>query len=677
MRSFVRRAITLGSCFVAAVVGAGCEGKQATEYVTGISTQVSVPRDLKAVRVEVSVGGVPQFCRGYRVYDGKVQLPRSLGTFPNTDAAITGGPVTYTIAGLTTDDTENPFFAACAQARVTSDNVRILRRSRQPYIENEILFLPMPLKYSCYDKQCDGEDVTCKGGKCVSATHTREEAIKAFPRYTPDLVDGTGGTCFHKDICMKAAAPAIIVDANNCTYAVPNTPSAPAPVNGAPNPFSGPSSGDGVNVEVIYDGGLVSEVLDADPEEGFVLPDAANPQRFRLADGLCEMVKGVDAEGKATTHRITAVRTSGTCRAKLLAQPLCATDQLAAMGVDPGGQTPDPPPAPVCASAELKPPRAALMVVVDNTAGHAAFFNGDEIKALEFPLKDPAFGQTDIGLIYTPGNTLCTPDAPFTAPSIKFESALTVRQKIVDSFSAFSANPASLDQTNKVSFEGALASSYKLLNDLPIDTYFRRAVVVLGNRDFDADDCGGIAGTPVDLAFKARTAPADPAKPINTYVIQLTKKPGTTLEDPLEQGVTDLAFAGSEAPPNPDARGTKANAKASFQQVINTLATCVYDVDAGPAEPGQQDFVSFSDPLTGIVTKVGFKTECAGADVDGDGWGYDTNAPPGKKRIHLCKNTGSNYRNVLDQASNFALIYQQPPIAVPIFTYKAVCETQP
>ena len=54
----------------------------------------------------------------------------------------------------------------------------------------------MPLKYACYDKQC-GDEETCKGGTCVSATLTEEQARAKFPTYSPDLVDGTGGGCFY------------------------------------------------------------------------------------------------------------------------------------------------------------------------------------------------------------------------------------------------------------------------------------------------------------------------------------------------------------------------------------------------------------------------------------------------------------------------------------------------
>lgn len=697
MHSFLRRSVILGTSLAAGVVWSGCEAKQATEYVTGISTQVSVPRDLKAVRVEVTVGGVPQFCQGYRVYDGKVQLPRSLGTFASTDRAITSGPITYTISGVTDFDTDNEWFAVCGRPQVGENNVRILRRSRQPYIRDEILFLPMPLKYSCYDKAC-GDEETCKGGKCVSATLTEEQARAAFPKYSPDLVDGSGGGCFSSQLCLGAAAPAIIVNPDTCEYAVANTPSSPPPIDPQADPFRPPcataancSSGvctdgrcealppntpwEGVNVEVVYDGGMNREILDLDLDEGFVFSDPAHPQRFKLAPGLCEMVKGVDDKGQPTAHRITAIRASGTCQPKKLAQPFCSADQLAQMGLDTNGTAANPEPPNDCSTVELKPPRAALMVVVDNTQAHSAFFNADQIKAVEFPLKDPAFAQTDIGLMYAPiTGDACAANAP---PAIPLEPALTVRQKLIDNFLGFASNPASL-LPGSPSYEGVLASSYATLSALPNTTYFKRGVVILGNRDFNTEQCAGIAGAPADLAQAARTAPTDPTKPINTYVIQLAKSdPNKPLDqDVLDPGLGPLVGAGSATPYNPDARGTKKNAKDSFQQVINSLATCVYDVANDAKAPTPEDTVSFSDPLIGTTTKIPPNAGCTAEGAPGTGWGYgpDASAPPGTKRIFLCADSCTAYRNTLAQASDFALIYQQPPIAVPIFAHKKACE---
>lgn len=687
MRSYVSRAMILGSFMATGVVWSGCEAKQATEYVTGISTQVTVPRDLKAVRVEVSVGGVPQFCQGYKVYDGKVQLPRSLGTFANTDRAITSGPITYTIAGVTNADTEADFFATCRQAKVGDGEVRVLRRSRQPYIRDEILFLPMPLKYACYDKPC-GEDETCKGGKCVPATLTEEQARIRFPKYFPELIDGTGGGCFSTQLCMGGALPVIAVDPDTCTYAVANTANTPQPVDPLADPFQPPcassatcASGacnngrcdalpantpwEGVNVEVAFDGGLNREILDLDPEEGFFIPDPTKPQVFRLAPGLCEMVKGSDDKGAPTAHRVTAVRASGTCQPKKLAQPFCAADQLALMGVGPDGIAANPNPPNDCASVELKPPRAALMVVVDNTQGHAAFFNPEEINNLDLPLKDPAFERTDIALTYAPGSDGCLSDRP---PTIPFEPTATVRQKLLDNLVGMANSLVS----NTPSYEGALASSYAALGKLDPKIYFKRAVVIIGNRDFNTDQCPA-AGTPADLATAARTS--NPATSINTYVIQLTKtdRDKALADDVLDPGLFALVDAGSVNPPNPDARGTKKNAKDAFQQVINTLATCVYDVKDINA-PTTEDTISFSDPLTGATTKIP-PGNCATEGAPGVGWGYSATAPAsGTKRIFLCETSCSQYRSTLATASDFALIYKKPPISVPIFAHKKSCE---
>ena len=74
-RSSTRSALALGAVAATALVWSGCEAKKQTEYVAGVSTQVQVPRDLKAIRIDVSVGGVVQFCRGYKAYDGKVHPP--------------------------------------------------------------------------------------------------------------------------------------------------------------------------------------------------------------------------------------------------------------------------------------------------------------------------------------------------------------------------------------------------------------------------------------------------------------------------------------------------------------------------------------------------------------------------------------------------------------------------
>lgn len=694
MRSLLHRSVILASCLSVGVVWSGCEGKQATEYVTGISTQVTVPRDLKAVRVEVSVGGVPQFCRGYRVYDGKVQLPRSLGTFAQTEGAITSGPITYTIAGLMADDIENPFFAACTQARVKSDDVRILRRSRQPYIRDEILFLPMPLKYSCYDKTCedtDGVEMTCKGGKCVPATLTDQE-VAALPKYTPDLVDGTGATCFSVKACMTPPLPATLVDPTNCTYAVPGTASAPPAtvIPGVP-PVEIPNTGEGVNVKVAYDVGLVHEILDGDKQEGFFIPDAQFPQRFRLAEGLCEMVKGKDDKGNPTAHRITAVYANGRCQPKQVAQPLCAADQLASMGLDPSGTIPTPGPSPVCNVSALTSAPAAMVVVVDKTEGHRAFFSGllkNEIDktgddggesaigfAINRLLSDPVFQSTKVGLVYAQGDDKCeTPTDP-----IPLGPAEVSRDEILKQLKALGGG--ALD-TGVPSFSSALPTAYALLNSE--SQAFRSAVVVLGNRSLDQASCTK-PETPVQLATAACGATSNPycvgTDSTKTFVMQLTKRTPEVTDPPqaperLADSANALAAAGGTGVaayttigPLPGEVGPP-GAIEKFKDVTNWLATCVYDIAPDAPLPGDGDFVAFTDPIDSgaTTTKALFHNECSKADVEGEGFGTD-----GKSRIFLCRATCDKYRTFLNKAAAYSLTTDQPPISVPLYAYKTSC----
>jgi hypothetical protein len=684
MRSSVRRTLILAHCFGVAVIAAGCEGKKVTEYVPGISTQVIVPRDLKSVRVEVSVGGISQFCKGYRVYDGKVLLPRSIGNFAQSASTISNGPVTYTITGLTTNDVDSDFFANCLQSKISAtDNVRVLRKSRQPFIENETLFLPMPLKYGCYDKQCDdkdGEEMTCKGGTCVKATLTDAE-IKQLKPYTPDLLDGTGATCFHAQQwadelknphagCMTTATPAITVDAATCTYAVAASASAPAPLPfpGAPPPTSAADAAlnQGVNVEILYDGGLVREILDLDPDEGFFIPDASSDvtrQRFRLSPGLCGMVKGIDADGKPTPHRITAIRASGICRAKLPDQPLCANDQLAAMGVNPDGVTTNPPPTPACSTTELIPPPSALIVVVDNTPNHQPFFaalkntspdpaNEDSLvrPAINGALSDPAFDHTDIGLVYAPGDNQCKAGAPEKIPG----PARTVRDPILTDL----ANKPAQGTTPELG--AALQRAYTELEKATYANYYRRAVLVLGNSGFSETECGVTA---IKVAGDALKGDAK----ISTYVMQLTKAPERPTTGPW--AADDLANAGGTG--KAAYKATEGTAK--FQEIVDSLATCVYETPDTPTAPKAGDIVSFASPLTSQTTTLNFNAACTG-DGAGSGQGWGLTSAQGKKRIFLCPQSCADYQGILAQTTKFSAIYQQPPIPVPVFAYSTACQ---
>src|SRR5579883_291626 len=216
-----RRTLAAGLVVAAAGAwGSGCSGTKPTELVPGVLTQVQVPRDLSAIQVLVTADGAQVFCEAYTVYDGKVELPRTLGVVSGaSETAI----VAVTISGYVGDAATTVMNSACAQlpavdAPGNAMAPRVLRRSIQSYVDGHILFVPMPLTYSCFDVDCStpGNDQTCRGATCQDA-HVDAHSLVDFDEA---LVDGTG-LCFSPTQCFADAAPAVLLDADKCVYGFP------------------------------------------------------------------------------------------------------------------------------------------------------------------------------------------------------------------------------------------------------------------------------------------------------------------------------------------------------------------------------------------------------------------------------------------------------------------------
>src|ERR1019366_3258771 len=270
----------------AAVLAAGCGStKPATQFTVGVTSQIAVPRDVQSVRVIASAGGNVGFCQTYPVVDGKARLPQSLALAPgdrqSTQNQVTVSVVAFSVSKDRVD--QEATLDQCGLPVVSpSDNAtedasgdgalgiapqgRILRRSRQSYTDNKNLYVPMPLRYSCFGVNCTS-DQTCKGGQCT-APDTDQTLL---PEYDTALLFGNSSSCFDPNLCLDDAVGPNVIDANLCIYEVPKDRSFVQ---------------NGVNVRVIYDGYRV-EILDEDPIEGFTRPDKTNPYRFQLAPGLC------------------------------------------------------------------------------------------------------------------------------------------------------------------------------------------------------------------------------------------------------------------------------------------------------------------------------------------------------------------------------------------------------
>jgi len=650
--SLSRRVFASLGCLGLLGLAASCSASKQTELVAGISTQVQVPRDLRFIRLDVKLDGVQQLCRHYKVFDGKVQLPRTLGSIPRADK---GHTITFVISGVLTDRAVEDLDSDCDfPAGFDKEGTRILRRSKQPYISDKILFVPIPLKYSCYDKSC-GEDQTCKAGRCVDASVDPNR----LPEYREDLIFGNTSTCFSVQSCMGTVAPAQILDSTKCLYKVPGgPPPAPLPPNG-------------LNVRAIYDGGFSKEILDMEAkdlsEEGYFIPDPAKPQEFQLAPGMCDLVKGLDSTQsppKPTSHRISGLEVSYACNPKTPFQPICDEDLNQIVAGNKEGTVPLNLPKAQCSAVELKTAPSALLVLVEKSDAMSKFYSEAAITAaLSLSLSDPAFQTTKMAMRYLPKEKVAESCSDFADPAslaIPFKLADAARSDLVASLKAVKDDPTKLAPASvPLKLEGALAGAYKQLGDLgPATSFNKRAVLVLGNHDFDSKACGVQPQTSGDVAK------AGFDQGISTYVVQFGDQ--NDASNTAATVATEIAAKGSgNKVPAFDARTQPAKGFDAFYQVVGDLGACVYDQPAKPIEGG--DTLSYYDPIKLQSVEISAAPSCT-ADGSGNGWGIE------KGRIRICGDACTQLRDALKAQAAIAGQANTTPPAIPVFARKAVCK---
>lgn len=445
MRAFQTKVLALGVAAIAASGawgGSGCSSKKPTEIVPGALTQVQVPKDLAAITVNVTANGAVKFCGTYQVSNGFAELPATLGV-------ISGAPnetLHITIRGY--DDPNSPDFANCSQTNVGDPNPpnggpspRVLRQAVLTYVDQETLFLPMPLSFSCFDKDCSsaGDTATCAAGQCVDGTIDP----KTLAPFVPALVDGTQ-QCFDPSQCMNASGTvgANVIDASKCLYEVPQAGS------------SGGTPGSAFNVRVTYtdytwstDPGtgvstpqagnpIETEILNLDPNEGYFIPDSTQPSQFQLAPGLCGLVQAgasvpSSAPGSGPYHTISNVDVGLGCAQKSPLLPFCAGQQH--------GNVQTTTPQVACAVAvPLEPAPSAVYLVMDDSGSmYGAYGPQGAVTAMNLSFASPLFRKTYIAFSFfdhqqappTGDPAVCSAGAstPYAPPSLAFGAAQSVQ----------------------------------------------------------------------------------------------------------------------------------------------------------------------------------------------------------------------------------------------------------
>lgn len=628
----VRLSLAAG-CFSAL---SACSAQEQTELVAGMTTQMQVPKELNSVGIAVQSGGRLIFCDSYPVADGEVTLPSTLGLQPDGDKST---PITLSVLGF---KTPQPNFSGDCLVKlpdVGESDVSVIRRRRTPYIADRVLYLPMPLKHACTEQSC-GEGQTCIGGECK----TQDIDPATLPEFRESLIYGNTNTCFSVSSCMPeyASIPASLVDGSHCRFRLITPGDTPLPIVA------------GLNVRIMHEN-FTPEILDQDPDEGFVIDDPSNPTEFRLATSLCE--------SRYKTGKILGVWGSTMCPSKATYQPLCDEDARTIMS---GEYSPFGPST--CVKGQrLRPTESALYVLMDRSKSMADFFGEKGLQeVLDLSLQDPVFERTYVGFKFMPATpadctatetspnafaSLAAPgDVPFT---LALDARSAVASKIGDTANLLSTDPE-LYLDAVMGPGGAYAALENLQPTAPSTAFNRRALLILGNRDLWSH-CGG--QSPQELAAAAL------AKDIHTYVVALRAPAGADQagRDPVADASAIAAAGGTElfdATSNPDVGAL------ALATIVTDLGSCVYDQPEGMslASAKQSTTLSYFDPVTQTKVVVPYDAACSDSSTGGSGWNLDSEG-----RVRVCGASCDSLRSTIKTSAIAAAQLSLPHPMIPIY----------
>jgi hypothetical protein len=623
----------------------GCTPSQPTEIVAGVTTQIRVPDDLNTVAMVVQVGGEVRFCNQYPVFDGTARLPATLGVLGASNAQ-SSGPVTVKVVGLR-DDSEFCF------TETAPKNTMVIRSRRVTFVDDQIKFLPLPLKESCADVTCDEDKgQTCVGGKCVQSAV--EGATLA--NYSDSLIFGNTNTCFDATNCMAKAAtsPVLIEDADTCTFRIPLPKDAPKVLDG------------NMNVRLFYRT-LGSEILDLDAEdlagdqkEGFVIDGKTGDALFKLAPNLCTT--------NFKREKILALEASVACPAKRLLQPICddyvpptvfdakalsgggsgndGADGGATEGGSSGNGGSGEEEDNICSLAGLQPVESVVYVLMDRSLSMDKFFGeGGLAFAVGLPLSSPVAKRTKVGFgLLPPEAEQCGTNA-YATPQIDIGNVEDVRANI----GLLLQNKASVLTNDPPQFflEAALQGAYEAVASQQAGSeagFNRRAVVVISNRDISNGACPGQSA--LELATQALSSSETP---IFTYAVALDDGETGALES-----ATSLATAGGTTVFN----GVEDESKGAVavNEILTELGTCLYQVQRADASTDMlptRANISYINPNTPTkpAINIGYDESCSAATADqGSGWNHEG---ADGSLVRLCGTDCTKLRKVIGDVSVF------------------------
>jgi hypothetical protein len=270
------------------LLGGGCQAKTTGQLILAIQTDLSLPKDIDTIRIEVLTAGVPKFKNDYDrlgTPDGHIHLPGTLGL----------------IAPDKPDDAIQVIISARTGGK--DGTVRIVREVVTTVPQDRAATLEVPIDFLCEGKGklANGEVAsdcptgeTCVAGNCAANKVDSTE----LPTYAEKDVYGDGG-CFDGSNCWATPQVATL-DKATCTI-----------------PFA-----KDINVALQTEGeGICGPVgcfvtLDADSAEGWTV--SKDGTKIQLPQGVCDQL------GTRVVNVVTTSTTGGgACAQKSTRLPTC------------------------------------------------------------------------------------------------------------------------------------------------------------------------------------------------------------------------------------------------------------------------------------------------------------------------------------------------------------------
>jgi hypothetical protein len=275
----------------ACLVLPSCSAKKATakgELMVSVQTDMSIPKDVDRVRIEISSYGNLLFGNDYDVGASGLRIPATIGIVEGSNP---GAPVLIRVIAR------------------QSNKLRVLREVTTTVPSKRSALLRMPIQWLCDGQATEptpGQVLsTCPQGQTCIAGRCEQSKVDAetLPPYTPDQVFGGGngsgnGECFDTVKCFSTGYEAK-VNVTNCT-------------------IEKPAGGTGTSVAMVRlpktEGICGPEAclvpIDRDPDFGW----KEDGERIVLPAAVCE---------RLLAGTVVAVSVTTSCSTKTAAMPTC------------------------------------------------------------------------------------------------------------------------------------------------------------------------------------------------------------------------------------------------------------------------------------------------------------------------------------------------------------------